>query len=297
MTCRPHCWAGGCRRRPRSGWSAGALGLGTFLATAVGTRLRIHRPALLQAGGILIVTVDRRSPRFSCTTCCSSPLLCLVTAVASGLAKLAVDAVIQERLPERVRASAFAHSETLLMFAWVTGGALGLIPFNGRLGLGVLAGFLALGLARAIVVSGRLRKERLRGAPAPEDFPDGPTQEQPAGGREPVTVDLSAQRGSRREPAGQRKSRWRRGGGRPADAPTSRTATPPAPRTAEPPPRQTEPTRQAEPTRPSDTPTRPDPARPNQTRVLIDPDADSPAGYHLYRPSGTDPTLDLRDEP
>jgi hypothetical protein len=109
-----------------------------------------------------------------------------------------------------------------------------------------------------------------------------------------VTVDLSAQR----EPPGRRKSRWRRGGGRPADAPTSRKAAPPAPRTAEPPTRAAEaPTRPAEaPTRSSEAPTRSDPGRPNQTRVLIDPDADSPTGYHLYRPSGTDPTLDLKDE-
>ena len=93
-------------------------------------------------------------------------MLCLATALGSGLAKLTVDAVIQERVPERVRASAFAHSETLLMLAWVAGGALGLIPFAGRLGLILAAVALALAAARALVVAVRLRKERLRGAPA-----------------------------------------------------------------------------------------------------------------------------------
>src|SRR6185436_969445 len=34
---------------------AAALGVGSFLATAIGTRLRIHRPALLQAVGITLV--------------------------------------------------------------------------------------------------------------------------------------------------------------------------------------------------------------------------------------------------
>ena len=63
-------------------------------------------------------------------------LLCLVTAIVSGIAKLAVDATIQERVPERLRASAFAHSETVLMLAWVVGGGLGLIPVDGRLGVG-----------------------------------------------------------------------------------------------------------------------------------------------------------------
>src|SRR5437868_8180166 len=34
-----------------------ALGVGSFLATAVGTRLHIHRPALLQAGSLLLVAL------------------------------------------------------------------------------------------------------------------------------------------------------------------------------------------------------------------------------------------------
>ena len=81
---------------------------------------------------------SRRWPRWSSTPSTFVVLLCLVTAIASGLAKLAVDASIQERIPENVRASAFAHSETLLMLAWVVGGAIGLIPFSGRIGIGTL---------------------------------------------------------------------------------------------------------------------------------------------------------------
>ena len=67
--------------------------------------------------GVLATVLLSAWPRWS--------LLCLVTAIASGLAKLAVDAVIQERMPDAVRASAFAHSETLLMLAWVAGGRSG----------------------------------------------------------------------------------------------------------------------------------------------------------------------------
>ncbi len=59
----------------------------------------------------------------------------LAIAIVGGLAKLAVDASIQERIAEDVRASAFAHSETLLMLAFVVGGAIGLIPFTGRVGI------------------------------------------------------------------------------------------------------------------------------------------------------------------
>ncbi len=69
-----------------------ALGLGAFLATAVGTQLHIHRPALLQAGSMLLVALLASVAllRFSLGTV---TLLCLGTAMAAGLAKLAVDAV------------------------------------------------------------------------------------------------------------------------------------------------------------------------------------------------------------
>ncbi|MFF5233780.1 MFS transporter [Dactylosporangium sp. NPDC000521] len=158
---------------------AGALGVGSFLATAVGTRLRIHRPALLQAVGIALtafvalIAADRGSLG-------AVALLCLVTAIASGLAKLAVDASIQERADEQVRASAFAHSETLLMVAWVLGGAVGLIPFTGGWGMIVAAVFMTLGAVRAVWSAVALRKERLRGAPLDHD--EQPTDPVAAGG-------------------------------------------------------------------------------------------------------------------
>jgi MFS family permease len=246
--------------------AAAALGLGSFLATAVGTTLRIRRPALLQAVGILAVTLASFAA-VALYNLLLVAVLCLVTAFASGLAKLAVDAVIQERIPERVRGSAFAHSETLLMFAWVAGGALGLIPFHGRIGLGVLAAFLALGLVRAVLATGRLRRERLRGTPAADTVPGG----------EPVTEDLSAGRPAADETptarlgARPQRSRWRRG-----DRPAEPTEPPPAaasPPTAAPPA-----------------------TAPGGTRVLTQPEPDAPPGYHLYRPSGTDPTLDLKDD-
>jgi MFS family permease len=238
---------------------AGALGAGSFLATAVGTTLRIRRPAMLQAGAILAVALAGVAT-VAVYDLLAVAVLCLVTATASGLAKLAVDAVIQERVPERVRASAFAHSETLLMFAWVAGGAVGLIPFGGRLGLGVLAAFLSLALVRAVLAAGRLRRERLRGAPAPEE----PATADPGRSREdPATVEVP------REPTGTPKPS---GTPKPAEAP--KPTSPATPTDSRP--------RQA-----------PDAA---VTRVLVQSEPEPPAGYHLYRPSGTDPTLDLQDD-
>ena len=145
------------------GLIGGSLALGTFLATAAGTKLRIRRPARLQAIGLSMVAVVAlwATLRF---TLSSVLLLCLVTAVASGLAKLAVDASIQERIPETVRASAFAHAETLLMLAWVAGGALGLIPFmSARAGLVLVTLAMTAAAVRAVVAGWRLRGEVLFG--------------------------------------------------------------------------------------------------------------------------------------
>ena len=149
----------------------GALALGTFLSTAIGTRLRIRRPVRLQAIGFAAVALAGAWAvlRFTLTTVA---LFCLVTAIASGLAKLAVDASIQERIPDTVRASAFAHAETLLMLAWVAGGAIGLIPFlDGRVGLAAGRAGASRAAAACWSRSGprrRLRDGRsLRGRSAP----------------------------------------------------------------------------------------------------------------------------------
>jgi hypothetical protein len=162
----------------------GALATGTLLATAAGTRLRIHHPAALQSSGLLVLTglAVLATIKFSLLMVA---LLALVTAVISGVAKLAVDAVIQERVPDRLRASAFAHSETVLVLAFVAGGAIGLIPFDGPLGMAVAAGVGALAMARAGIVARRLRGEAPNGSAAaakPHRRPSGVEPHRRAGG-------------------------------------------------------------------------------------------------------------------
>jgi hypothetical protein len=286
---------------------AGALGLGSFLATAVGTTLRIHRPALLQAGSVLAVTLTAIAAVLVYNLF-AIIALCLVTAIASGLVKLSVDAVIQERIPERVRASAFAHSETLLMFAWVAGGALGLIPFAGRLGLGVLAAFLTLGLARAVLAGGQLRRERLRGAPAADAGPagggpaDGDVGDGDAAGartpgraprgRESATVDPTTQR--RRRAGGGTTGGGPTAAGKTAGSTADGGTTVRRPGNAAPargPAAGDESTTRPERPQPS-----PSATGPGSTRVLTPPEPEPPAGYHLYRPTGSDPTSDVEDQ-
>ncbi|AGZ38712.1 MFS transporter [Actinoplanes friuliensis] len=142
----------------------GSLAVGTFLATAVGTRLRIRRPLALQSSG-LTITAGVAVLAAIFFTLPMVALLSLVAAIFSGISKLAVDASIQERVPERLRASAFAHSETVLMIAWVVGGAVGIIPFNGRLGVTVVAVFAVAAAVRGTIMASRLHNERLHGRP------------------------------------------------------------------------------------------------------------------------------------
>jgi hypothetical protein len=182
-------------------------------------------------------------------------------ALASGLAKLAVDAVVQERTDDRTRASAFAHSETLLMIAWVAGGALGLIPFPGRWGMIAMCVVLALGAARAIWSAGRLRKDRLTGT-APAGDTAGDTAAAPA----PDAVD-----------------------------PTTKVLAPDVPAQKSPP--KPEPQDSTEPARPGPLDSTLPQRDPGRTRTLPmpvevdrtpddDTDDDEPPSFHLYRPSG-----------
>ncbi|GAA2351026.1 MFS transporter [Dactylosporangium salmoneum] len=280
---------------------AAALGVGSFLATAIGTRLRIHRPALLQGVGIVLTALVAilAAQRNSLGTIA---LLCLFTAIASGLAKLALDASIQERVDEHVRASAFAHSETLLMIAWVLGGAVGLIPFGGSWGLLLAAAFATLGAVRAVYSAVVLRKERLRGAPPDVAASDATTVATPAaassgtaaagasGGQAPPTARMPAGDATtvprpaetvtvpRPAPADddgeRRRFGWRRrttAGETAAEADRERAQPEPA-------------------------------AAPTATRKMPTVDGEdggsplAPPGYTLYRPSGTDPTARLRDD-
>jgi Major Facilitator Superfamily len=299
------------------------LAAGTFLATAIGTRLRIHRPALSQALGLFLTAVAAIVAA-NRGTLLAVTLLCVVAAAATGLAKLANDAVIQERVDEHVRATAFAHSETLLMVAWVAGGAVGLIQFGGRWGLVTAAAFVALAAAWAVFAAAGLRREKLTGNPAgaaqPEETDvverDATTQPRPAetAQQRPSTRQRpSSQEGSARGPSRQGPSRQ----GPSRQGPSSNAAPPVPPseagtrRMPARPPAADEPTRStiAEDRgarrrrfrwrkRPAAEPAgvRPDETRPTPLDVTapVSPAPDDgpmpPPGYTLYRPSGSAPT-------
>ena len=68
----------------------------------------------------------------------------LTAGLAQSLAKLSLDATIQDGVPRHIQASAFARSDTTVQLAWVIGGFVGIaMPLIPRLGLGVAAAVLA----------------------------------------------------------------------------------------------------------------------------------------------------------
>ncbi|MEU1533728.1 MFS transporter [Streptomyces fagopyri] len=141
------------REHPLTGESAAvslgivgvSAGAGNALGTAVGAWLKSRAPE------IIIVTVVACVVGAAITAALffGAVLVACLTAVAGfsqALAKLSLDALIQRDVPELVRTSAFARSETLLQVAWVFGGAIGIVlPLNGTLGLAVAAAIVAVG--------------------------------------------------------------------------------------------------------------------------------------------------------
>ncbi|MCX4233588.1 MFS transporter [Streptomyces sp. NPDC020707] len=141
------------REHPLAGASAAvsltvvgvSAGVGNALGTAVGAALRSRAPELI------IVTVVAVVLGVAITAAVFfGVLLVAVLAAFAGfaqaLSKLSLDALIQRDVPELVRTSAFARSETLLQMSWVVGGAIGIaLPLNGTLGMAVAATIIAVG--------------------------------------------------------------------------------------------------------------------------------------------------------
>ncbi|NMO57151.1 MFS transporter [Actinoplanes sp. TBRC 11911] len=169
-------------RKAAIGVIGGALAVGTFLSTAAGTRLAIRRPLALQSAGLMVSAAAAVAATVFYSLLMVA-LFALITSIFSGISKLAVDASIQERVPERLRASAFAHSETVLMIAFVLGGGIGLLPLGGRTGVALAAILAIAGAIRAGLVAARLHSERLSGrvdAPAADSAEPKPDEKTPA---------------------------------------------------------------------------------------------------------------------
>ncbi|TQM81426.1 putative MFS family arabinose efflux permease [Saccharothrix saharensis] len=129
---------------------AAAAGIGSFLGNAVGARLQFGSPDQVVIGcltaALLTVVLAAVLPGLV-----TAAAVGLVGATASSLAKVSLDAVIQDDVPDESRASAFGRSETILQLGWVFGGAIGvLLPTEYWIGFTVMAVLLAVGLAQTV---------------------------------------------------------------------------------------------------------------------------------------------------
>jgi hypothetical protein len=164
------------------GWSAtlalgtiaAAAGVGSFAGTAAGSRLHSADPDRLvlisaaTAAGITVVAALFYS--FAVAA-----VVALVAAVTNALGKVALDAIIQREVPDNLRASAFARSETWLQMSWVVGGAFGIaLPPIGWLGFTVAAALLVLAVGLVLWTMHRSRTPHAGPPPVAADAPTTP---------------------------------------------------------------------------------------------------------------------------
>ncbi len=144
-----------------------AAGAGGFIGTGIGALLKARAPHLILFTllGMSTVITAVCAVFFSLW---AALVVALVAAFGQVLAKLALDSIVQREVPEEVRSSTLAASETIHQLAWVAGGLAGLamsITDSGVAGLAVAAAGLAA-TAALLVTSRRRRILAARTAPA-----------------------------------------------------------------------------------------------------------------------------------
>jgi hypothetical protein len=137
-----------------------AAAAGGLVAMGIGSMIGSRAPQILLFGMLVVATVA--------TAACAwyfgfgaALIVAFVSALGTGLAKLALDSIVQREISEDVRSSAFAVSETLHQLSWVVGGLAGLLVSllnNGQAGLAITAACLATALVFLIIQ----RRQRIR---------------------------------------------------------------------------------------------------------------------------------------
>jgi MFS family permease len=191
------------RQNPFEGWEdhgtwllalvLGAAGLGNTVGTLIASILKSRKPELT-AVIVLIVDAAMVTLATAVYSLATAMALGLTVGICQSLGKLSLDATIQRDIPEAVRTSVFARSETLLQLSWVMGGFLGIVlPLDPtRLGLGTAAAVLVVWSA---VVVRYVVQRRILSAAGPTDSggpggsggPGDPTQPHPPVGPEDTT--------------------------------------------------------------------------------------------------------------
>ena len=148
----------------------GAAGVGNFLGTAIGTRLRLATPETI----IVVSTVAAGIGCLLVATVFDIPFAAagmLLSAVGNALSKIALDALIQRDVAETLRSSAFARSETFLQLAWVIGAAIGVALPSTSTGDGTVGFLVAGGITTAAGVLVLLRRRATARQTQPQTAP------------------------------------------------------------------------------------------------------------------------------
>lgn len=132
------------------GMVAVAAGGGNALGTVLGSWLKARGPEMIIAMGV-IAALTATSVAASMYSTATIAIVAAVAGISQALGKLSLDALIQRDVPESVRTSAFARSETALQLAWVVGAGIAIVlPLNGSLGMAVAAGLVLVGLVLSV---------------------------------------------------------------------------------------------------------------------------------------------------
>ena len=122
-----------------------AAGAGGFIGTGIGALLKARAPHLI----LFVLLCASTAVTAACAAffgLWAALVVALVAAFSQVLAKLALDSIVQFEVPEEIRSSTLAASETIHQLAWVAGGLAGLamsITDSGVAGLAVPAAGLA----------------------------------------------------------------------------------------------------------------------------------------------------------
>ncbi|MCK0111745.1 MFS transporter [Ornithinimicrobium sp. F0845] len=165
------------RESPPEGWGGvdnyplllgvvvAAAGAGSALGTLLGSLTKMLPPRALVRITLIVDVVAAVITAFNFGMV-TVVMLSLVVGLCQQVGKLALDAVIQETVPEHMRTSVFARSETLIQLSWVIGGGLAVaLPTDATIGMTVIAVVLVAWLL-VVLLPGR-KGSRLTAERAP----------------------------------------------------------------------------------------------------------------------------------
>jgi MFS family permease len=138
-----------------------AAAAGGLIGTGAGALFRSRVPQSM-AFGVLVVSIAACAFSALVFNLGTALIVAFVASVGTVLAKLALDSTIQREIPEDVRTSTFAVSETVHQVSWVAGGLAGVlisITGSGPAGLGIATAVLAAALI--LLITSRRRRRRV----------------------------------------------------------------------------------------------------------------------------------------